>query len=100
MMVRFTPSARKAYLEILFYLDQRNPLACERLMMRVERSLDRLQAFPNLGHFIPEYPDESYRQVIVDPYRFFYCIEGDMLWIVDVWHGRQLPDPPSLRTVP
>jgi hypothetical protein len=29
--------------------------------------------------------------VIISPYRFFYKIKGDVVWIVAVWHGAQLP---------
>jgi hypothetical protein len=33
--------------------------------------------------------------VIISPYRFFYKIKGDVVWIVAVWHGARLPKQPS-----
>ncbi len=32
-------------------------------------------------------PDSRYREVIVPPYRFFYRVKEDVVWIVAVWHG-------------
>jgi hypothetical protein len=29
--------------------------------------------------------------VIIPPYRFFYKIKADVVWIVAVWHSAQLP---------
>jgi hypothetical protein len=33
--------------------------------------------------------------VLVEPYRFLYRITSEAVWIVGVWHGRQLPDDPE-----
>jgi toxin ParE1/3/4 len=35
------------------------------------------------------------RQSIVAPYRFFYRVKGDTVWVVAIWHGAQLPEEPS-----
>lgn len=44
---------------------------------------------------MPEFPDISHREVIVAPYRFFYRVKGDTVWIVAVWRGAQLPVNPA-----
>jgi plasmid stabilization system protein ParE len=54
----------------------------------------RLEDFPESGRIIPEFPELPYREVIMTPYRFFYKINGDVVWIVAVWHGAQLPEQP------
>jgi toxin ParE1/3/4 len=33
--------------------------------------------------------------VIVAPYRFFYRVAGETVWIVAVWHGAQTPKDPG-----
>ena len=45
-----------------------------------------------------EFPELSLREFIVEPYRFFYFIDErkKLVWIVDVWHGAQLPTYPRL----
>lgn len=94
MTVRFTPSARAQFLAALAYLRRDNPVAASRFRRRAERVLRRLQRFPNSGRVIPEFPDLPYHEVIVAPYRFFYRREGELVWVVGVWHGAQLPDQP------
>ncbi|MBU2602338.1 MAG: type II toxin-antitoxin system RelE/ParE family toxin [Actinobacteria bacterium] len=44
---------------------------------------------------MPEYPALPFREVIVGPYRFFYQAKVDAVWIVAVWHGAQLVEPPD-----
>ncbi len=57
--------------------------------------LTRLKKFPESGRPLPEFPELSFREVIVSPYRFFYKVKDNNVWIVAVWHGAQLPDEPE-----
>ena len=65
-------------------------------MQQVRDARHRLAKFPQLGHYIPEFPDNQHLQFIIDPYRFFYRIERATVWVVAVWHGKQLPAPPHV----
>ena len=94
MKVRFTPSARRQFLNAIAYIHQDNPTAALRFRLLAERKLRRLEQFPQSGRIVPEFPDLPYREVIVRAYRFFYRVEGDVVWIVAIWHGAQLPDRP------
>jgi hypothetical protein len=46
------------------------------------------------GRIIPEFPDLPYREVVISPYRFFYGLKGETVWVVAVWHGAQMPKEP------
>jgi plasmid stabilization system protein ParE len=92
--VRFTPSARTQFLSALAYIRQDKPSAAIRFRDRTEKILRRLEDFPESGRIIPEFPELPYREVIISPYRFFYKIKADDVWIVAVWHGAQLPREP------
>ena len=94
MRVRFTPSARRQFLGALQYVRRESPLAATRLRARAERGLRRLGPHPYSGRRIPEFPELPHREVIVAPYRFFYRVEGKVVWVVAVWHGAQLPEAP------
>ena len=91
MKVRFTPSARTQFLSALSYIRQDKPSAAVSFRDRAEKILRRLEDFPESGRIIPEFPELPYREVIIPPYRFFYKIKADVVWIVAVWHGAQLP---------
>ena len=98
MNVRFTPSARAQFLSAIAYIWRDKPSAAKKFREYSETVLRRLEDFPESGRIIPEFPDLPYREVIVSPYRFFYKIKGEIVWIVAVWHGAQLPEKPSKRS--
>ena len=95
MKVQFTPSARTQFLSALSYIRRDNPSAAIRFRNRTEKHLRRLADFPESGRIVPEFPDLPYRELILAPYRFFYKIKGDVVWIVAVWHGAQVPKEPE-----
>jgi toxin ParE1/3/4 len=82
------------WLTALAYIRRDNPGAAWRFRQRTEKVLRRLEEFPESGRVIPEFPDLPYREVVIAPYRFFYRLKGDTVWIVAVWHGAQLPKNP------
>jgi len=93
--VRFTSSARGQFLEGLQYIRRDNPSAAARFRDKAEKALRRLESHPNSGRAIPEFPELPHREVIVNPYRFFYRVSGKTVWIVAVWHSAQLPAGPG-----
>ena len=95
MKVRFSSSAGTQVLSALTYIRRDNPGAALNFRERVETVLRRLEEFPNSGRVVPEFPDLPYRAVIISPYRFFYRVKGEIVWIVAVWHGAQLPEEPK-----
>jgi toxin ParE1/3/4 len=92
--VRFTPTGRAQFLAAITYIRRDNPATAARFRQRAEEALRRLVAFPKSGRLIPEFPELPYREVIVAPYRFFYRITDQTVWIVAVWHSAQLPQEP------
>lgn len=97
MRVRFTPAARAGFLAAIEYIRQDRPMAAASFRQRCETTLRRLESFPESGRQIPEFPDLPYRELIVPPYRFFYKMSGETVWIVAVWHDAQLPMPPDAQ---
>ena len=96
MKVQFTPSGRNQFLSALSYIKRDKPSAAISFRKKAETILRRLETLPDSGRIIPEFPELPYREVIVSPYRFFYKIKSDIVWIVAVWHGAQLPREPKL----
>ena len=95
MRVYFTPSARAQFLSALAYIRRDKPSAAVAFRKRAETILRRLEDFPESGRLIPEFPELPFREVIVPPYRFFYKIMAEVVWIVAVWHSAQLPKEPK-----
>jgi toxin ParE1/3/4 len=95
LRVRFTPSSRAQFLAALQYIAADNPIAAVEMRERAATTLARLADFPESGRVLPEFPDLPFREVVIAPYRFFYRVKGEAVWVVAVWHGAQLPDEPS-----
>ena len=95
MRVRFTATGRQQFLAALAYIRRDNPAAAVRFRQRTEAILRRLEQFPASGREIPEFPELAYREIIVTPYRFFYRIQDQTVWVIAVWRGAQLPGEPS-----
>jgi toxin ParE1/3/4 len=95
MKVRFTAAARAQFLAALEYIRADNPAAALNLREKAAQSLSRLGEFPESGRVLPEFYDLPFREVVVAPYRFFYRVKADAVWIVAVWHGAQLAGEPA-----
>jgi len=93
--VRFTPSAKAQFLSALTFIRRDKPSAAADFRKRAESILRRLEDLPESGRVVPEFPDLPYREVFVLPYRFFYRIKDNVVWIVAVWHSVQLPKKPK-----
>jgi plasmid stabilization system protein ParE len=71
-----------------------------RLASRVIDAADNLEAFPRLGRRVPEYQNDSIRELIVGEYRLIYRLVTDHeVWMLTVMHGsrdlmRHLPAGP------
>ena len=95
MKIKFTPSAKKQFLDAIEFIRLDNPQAAIDFRKKSESTLRRLEKFPNSGRKVPEFPELSYREVIIPPFRFFYRIVGSIIWIIAVWQGAQLPSEPE-----
>jgi toxin ParE1/3/4 len=71
------------------------PSAALSFRQKTEKSLSLLKKFPESGRPLPEFPELPFREVIVKPYRFFYTVKDNDVWVVAVWQGAQLPDEPE-----
>ena len=96
MKLKFTRSAEAEYLAVIDYIRQRNPKAANDFRRQTGQTFGRLETFPNSGRTLPEFPHLEYREVIVQPYRFFYRVADDStVLVVAVWHSAQLPQLPE-----
>jgi toxin ParE1/3/4 len=93
--VIFTKSARTQFLSALAHIRRDKLSAAKNFRKLSEKILRRIEDFPESGRIIPEFPDLPFREVIISPYRFFYKIKGEVVWIIAVWHSAQIPEEPD-----
>ena len=95
MDVLFTPSARVQFLSAVETIRRNNRAAARKFQQQTAKALKRLSRLPQSGTVVMEFPELPYREVYIKPYRFFYRVREDKVWIVALWHGAQLPDEPE-----
>lgn len=95
MKIFFSPSARAQILSAVAYMHRENPSAARAFHDKATKELLRLRKFPKSGRVLPEFPDLPFREVIVPPYRFFYRIKENIVWIVACRHSAQIPGSPG-----
>ena len=82
-------------MDALEFIRRANPSTAVRFRQRVKRGLRRLEQYPDSGRRLPEFPDLPHCEVIVRPYRFFYRVRGQTVWVVAVWHSAQRVEQPA-----
>jgi toxin ParE1/3/4 len=95
VIVRFTLPARARLLAAVAYVNAERPTAARDFRMRVNGALSRLVDFPESGRVIPEFSRPGFGEVLVGSYRLFYRVQGDVIWVVGVWHDAQISNEPS-----
>jgi addiction module RelE/StbE family toxin len=85
--VRYGAKAQADLREIVSYISNANPTACERLLAEIEAAVSRLAAFPNIGHRRRDVSNKRYRFWNIKPFVVAYRFDDNVLTVVRVVHG-------------
>jgi addiction module RelE/StbE family toxin len=87
--VEWTDTAIEHLVSIYEYVAHDSKPYADRLIDKLTRRSEQIGAFPLSGRMVPEYRDESIREVIERPYRIIYRIKTEQVDILAVVHGAQ-----------
>jgi toxin ParE1/3/4 len=87
MIVVWTDKARRHLRAIHDYIAADSPKYATRTIDKITRKGEGLARFPMSGHVVPEYDDESIRQVLEGTYRIVYRVRPEAVEIVSVIHA-------------
>ena len=92
MNVIWTNNAKRELRGVYDYVAKNSPRYAQGVVDRITRKTEQLATFPRFGAEVPEYGDESIRELVEHPYRIIYRVCDDRVEILSVVHGaRQLP---------
>lgn len=96
MSVAWAETAADQLRAVRDYLSRSSPAYAQALVNRIIARTEALDGQPRFGAEVPEYGDESIREVFEHPYRIIYRVTGDDVQVVAVIHSarRLPPDPP------
>ena len=74
-----------------WYKDQQQiPEVGNRLIKEIISQVERLADFPESGRIVPEFNIENLREIIFEPFRIVYRLDGNKIKIVRVWRSERL----------
>jgi plasmid stabilization system protein ParE len=80
----WTENALQSLDEVADYIAVSSPSAASKLVVNLFEKVDRLELFPESGRLVEEVKEMGYREVIVNPCRVMYKIEGETVFILHV----------------
>jgi toxin ParE1/3/4 len=97
MRVHWTRGARVRLKAIHDYIAEDSKRQALRVVDRITRKTQILALHPRIGAEVPEYGDDSIRELLYRSYRIIYRILPDRIDVIAVIHGaRPLPHHPPI----
>lgn len=95
--VVWTRPALDSLLEIVRHIQADNPAAAQRFAQQIKTKASRLEAFPDSGRIVPEFPSSGLRELIAGDYRIICHVakRPARVEILTIRHGARLLDEPS-----
>jgi len=87
--ILWTGPALRDLTHIREWVARDNPDAASRLATKIRERVEALADFPTSGRAVPEIGIESYREVVIRPYRVIYEVRDSDVVILRVWHSRR-----------
>jgi len=91
MEVIWTKQAIQMVNEFVDYIVQDDYKTAEQWALQLMSQTDKLADHPRIGRVVPEYNEETLRELIIGNYRLPHRIKEDGIYIEAVWHVRQIP---------
>jgi plasmid stabilization system protein ParE len=89
VIVRWTPKAAADLWRLHDFLAVRNLGAAEAAIESLATAPDKLLQFPRRGPRLEQFADQEVRRLIVGQYEMRYEIDGEIIRILRIWHGRE-----------
>ena len=85
--VIWSPLARGDLRSIVSYIASDNPDAAFEVGQRIIDSSKQIEEFERSARMVPEFRNESIREIIVGSYRVIVRVKEDRIQVVRVWHA-------------
>jgi toxin ParE1/3/4 len=77
MQIVFSKGAQRDLIDTAKYISKDKPEAALNWASEIKKSVQKLSDYPHLGKIVPEFSDESIREIIKGQYRIVYKIDVD-----------------------
>jgi toxin ParE1/3/4 len=88
--VIWTEPALKDLHDLVEYIARDSAVYAERFGLRVVHAPRRLEQAPLLGRMVPEFSDQTIRELIYGSYRIIYKVREQACFVVAIIHGSRV----------
>ena len=74
------------------YISQDSPVIARRFITRIFDKIDQLSEYPQSGKPVPEFNDNTIRELLLNKYRIIYQFNNGQINILRIIHGARLLD--------
>jgi plasmid stabilization system protein ParE len=89
MRIRWTSRALFDLTRLHDFLVDRSPRAADAVRRMLARAPERLVDFPRMGARLEQFEKREVRRIIVGNYEIRYEIVDDVIWVLQLWHGKE-----------
>jgi toxin ParE1/3/4 len=90
MKIVFSQAAQKDLIDTITYVSNDKPKAARHWANEIKKSIRKLSDLPRMGRIVPEFSDESIREIIKGHYRIVYKTDTNTIAILAVHHSKKL----------
>lgn len=73
-----------------YYQEQGVPQIGQDFVVAIVEHIEMLATHPEIGRVVPEFSDDSIREIIYSPFRVVYLRESKSINVVRVWRSERL----------
>jgi toxin ParE1/3/4 len=85
-------AAENDLFDIIGFIAEDDPAVALEILRKIKAGTAKLDRFPGRGRIIPELLKQGisrYREIVIDPWRIMYRIEGKKVFVVSIIDGRR-----------
>lgn len=91
--IRWTREGIESFESVIEYIARDSQYYAGSFAKRILQRIESLADFPLMGRVVPEYRNESLRELLYQNYRIVYKVSGHTVYITLIIHGsHQMPD--------
>jgi len=102
MRIVWTQEALERLEDIQYYLavKQSAPQAAQDMIDKLIGKLPQIEDMPFSGKELADHSHPNIRELLENPYRIIYYVDGDVIYLISIMHQRQLlPKVKEIRTM-
>ena len=91
MKIQYSPEAIDDLVRLREFIAAKNPYAAKHVAQKLLSGIEKLKDFPEIGLAVQRSPEpEKIRDLFVTNYTVRYLIGQEAIFILRVWHGKEI----------